>query len=331
EMLAAAINAEPGEIVFTSGATEANNLAIKGVAESYMSEGKHIITVTTEHSAVLEPCRYLERLGFRVTYLPVDSDGLISLSALEQAFESDTILVSIMAANNETGVLQPIEAIGQLCHDQGVIFHTDAAQALGKIPIDVRSMQIDVLSMTAHKLYGPKGIGALYVRRKNPRVQLSPQLHGGGQERGLRSGTLYPPQIVGFGAAVRLALETLDDEHKRLSGLRDRLWQHLSKLSNIHLNGHPTHRLPNNLNISIAGVNINTLLLQLQSEVALSTGSACSSGKTSPSHVIKALGRRDELAKSTLRFGLGRHTTVEDIDRAGAWVVKSIESVRSLH
>lgn len=331
ETLAAAINAEPGEIAFTSGATEANNLAIKGVAESYMSEGKHIITVTTEHSAVLEPCRYLERLGFRVTYLPVDSDGLIRLSALEQAFESDTILVSIMAANNETGVLQPIEAIGQLCHDQGVIFHTDAAQALGKIPIDVRSMQIDVLSMTAHKLYGPKGIGALYVRRKNPRVQLSPQLHGGGQERGLRSGTLYPPQIVGFGAAVRLALETLDDEHKRLSGLRDRLWQHLSKLSNIHLNGHPTHRLPNNLNISIAGVNINTLLLQLQSEVALSTGSACSSGKTSPSHVIKALGRSDELAKSTLRFGLGRYTTVEDIDRAGAWVVKSIESVRSLH
>ncbi|MEO1393514.1 MAG: cysteine desulfurase family protein [Cyanobacteria bacterium J06634_5] len=331
ETLAAAINAEPGEIVFTSGATEANNLAIKGVAESYMSEGKHIITVTTEHSAVLEPCRYLERLGFRVTYLPVDSDGLISLSALEQAFESDTILVSIMAANNETGVLQPIDAIGQLCHDQGVIFHTDAAQALGKIPIDVRSMQIDVLSMTAHKLYGPKGIGALYVRRKNPRVQLSPQLHGGGQERGLRSGTLYPPQIVGFGAAVRLALETLEDEHKRLSGLRDRLWQHLSKLSNIHLNGHPTHRLPNNLNISIAGVNINTLLLQLQSEVALSTGSACSSGKTSPSHVIKALGRSDELAKSTLRFGLGRYTTVEDIDRAGAWVVKSIESVRSLH
>ncbi|MEL6780579.1 MAG: aminotransferase class V-fold PLP-dependent enzyme, partial [Cyanobacteria bacterium J06597_16] len=262
ETLAAAINAEPGEIAFTSGATEANNLAIKGVAESYMSEGKHIITVTTEHSAVLEPCRYLERLGFRVTYLPVDSDGLIRLSALEQAFESDTILVSIMAANNETGVLQPIEAIGQLCHDQGVIFHTDAAQALGKIPIDVRSMQIDVLSMTAHKLYGPKGIGALYVRRKNPRVQLSPQLHGGGQERGLRSGTLYPPQIVGFGAAVRLALETLDDEHKRLSGLRDRLWQHLSKLSNIHLNGHPTHRLPNNLNISIAGVNINILLLQ---------------------------------------------------------------------
>lgn len=331
EMLAAAINAEPGEIVFTSGATEANNLAIKGVAESYMSEGKHIITVTTEHSAVLEPCRYLERLGFRVAYLPVDSDGLISLSALEQAFESDTILVSIMAANNETGVLQPIEAIGQLCHDQGVIFHTDAAQALGKIPIDVRSMQIDVLSMTAHKLYGPKGIGALYVRRKNPRVQLSPQFHGGGQERGLRSGTLYPPQIVGFGAAVRLALETLDDEHKRLTGLRDRLWQHLSKLSNIHLNGHPTHRLPNNLNISIAGVNINILLLQLQSEVALSTGSACSSGKTSPSHVIKALGRRDELAKSTLRFGLGRYTTVEDIDRAGAWVVKSIEKVRSLH
>ncbi|MEO0520280.1 MAG: cysteine desulfurase family protein [Cyanobacteria bacterium P01_A01_bin.116] len=331
EMLAAAINAEPGEIVFTSGATEANNLAIKGVAESYMSEGKHIITVTTEHSAVLEPCRYLERLGFRVTYLPVDSDGLISLSALEQAFESDTILVSIMAANNETGVLQPIEAIGQLCHARGVIFHTDAAQALGKIPIDVRSMQIDVLSMTAHKLYGPKGIGALYVRRKNPRVQLSPQLHGGGQERGLRSGTLYPPQIVGFGAAVRLALETLDDEHKRLIELRDRLWQRLSKLSNIHLNGHPTQRLPNTLNISIADVNISTLLVQLQSQVALSTGSACSSGKTSPSHVIKALGRSDELAKSTLRFGLGRYTTVKDIDTVGALVVKSIESVRSPH
>lgn len=329
ESLAEAINAEPAEIVFTSGATEANNLTIKGVAESYMAHGKHIITVPTEHSAVLDPCRYLETLGFSVTYLSVQEDGLIDLAGLESAVQPETILVSVMAANNEIGVLQPIKEIGQLCHDRGVIFHTDAAQALGKIPLDVQAMNIDLLSMTAHKLYGPKGIGALYVRRRNPRVQLSPQLHGGGQERGLRSGTLYTPQIVGFGEAVRSAIASQATDSERLRGLRDRLWQQLSDLPGIHLNGHLTQRLPNNLNISIEGVNGNALLLQVQSEIAVSSGSACSSANPAPSHVIKALGRSDELARATLRFGLGRETTQEEIDRAVETVINGVAAVRS--
>lgn len=329
ETLAGAINAEPTEIVFTSGATEANNLAIKGVAEAYMSEGKHIITVQTEHSAVLDPCRYLEALGFSVTYLPVGSDGLIDLLQLEQAFRPETILVSVMAANNEIGVLQPIAEIGKWCRDRHVVFHTDAAQALGKIPLDVQVMNIDLLSMTAHKLYGPKGIGALYVRRRNPRVQVAPQLHGGGQERGLRSGTLYTPQIVGFGEAVKLAIAEQSEMAKKLGGLRDRLWHHLSKLPNIHLNGHPTRRLPNNLNISLEGVNGATLLSKLQPEIALSSGSACSSENLAPSHVIKALGRSDELARATLRFGLARATTAVEIDRVGEVVTAAVRTLRS--
>ncbi|MGC1308674.1 MAG: IscS subfamily cysteine desulfurase [Phormidesmis sp.] len=328
EILAAAIHAEPVEIIFTSGATEANNLAIKGVAESYMAHGKHIITVQTEHNAVLDPCRYLETLGFSVTYLPVDADGLVDITTLKEAFRPETILVSVMTANNEIGVLQPISEIGQLCHQRGVIFHTDAAQALGKIPLNVQAMNIDLLSMTAHKLYGPKGIGALYVRRRNPRVQIAPQLHGGGQEKGVRSGTLYTPQIVGFGEAVRLALAGQAVEMERMRGLRDRLWTHLCKLPGIHLNGHPTQRLPNNLNVSIEGVNGSALLSKLQSEVALSSGSACSSANPTPSHVIKALGRRDELARATLRFGLGRTTTEEEIERAGEIVVKGVRSLR---
>ncbi len=329
ESLAEAINADPAEIVFTSGATEANNLTIKGIAESYMAHGKHIITVQTEHSAVLDPCRYLETLGFSVTYLSVQKDGLIDLATLERAFQPETILVSVMAANNEIGVLQPIQKIGQLCHDRDVIFHTDAAQALGKISLDVQAMNIDLLSMTAHKLYGPKGIGALYVRGRNPRVQLAPQLHGGGQERGLRSGTLYTPQIVGFGEAVRSAIASQATDSERLRGLRDRLWQQLSALPGIHLNGHPTQRLPNNLNISIEGVNGNALLLQVQSEIAVSSGSACSSANPAPSHVIKALGRSDELARATLRFGLGRETTQEEIDRAVETVINGVAAVRS--
>ncbi|WP_121969844.1 aminotransferase class V-fold PLP-dependent enzyme [Leptolyngbya sp. BC1307] len=329
EIVAAAINADPVEIVFTSGATEANNLAIKGVAEAYMAGGKHIITVQTEHSAVLDPCRYLESLGFSVTYLPVGADGLISLSQLAQAFRPDTILVSVMAANNEIGVLQPISEIGQMCRDRQVIFHTDAAQALGKVPLDVQAMKIDLLSMTAHKLYGPKGIGALYVRRRNPRVQVAPQLHGGGQERGLRSGTLYTPQIVGLGEAVKLAVEERADMAEKLGGLRDRLWHHLSGLSGIYLNGHPTQRLPNNLNVSIEGINGADLLSQLRSEVALSSGSACSSANPAPSHVIKALGRSDQLARATLRFGLGRSTSAAEIDQVGKAVSEGVRSLRS--
>lgn len=329
EQLASAINADPVEIIFTSGATEANNLAIKGVAESYMPEGKHIITVQTEHNAILDPCRYLETLGFRVTYLPVESDGLIDLSKLEQAFQPDTILVSVMAANNEIGVLQPIEKIGALCRHRNILFHTDAAQALGKTPLDVESMNIDLLSMTAHKLYGPKGIGALYIRRKNPRVQISAQLHGGGQERGIRSGTLYTPQIVGFGEAVRIAMDEMDSEAERIGGLRDRLWQKLSKLPGVHLNGHLTQRLPNNLNISIEGVDGNALLSGLRSAIAISAGSACSTGQTSPSHVIKALGRSDELARATLRFGLGRKTKETDIELAASLVSQQVNALRS--
>ena len=326
--IALALNAEPSEIVFTSGATESNNLAIKGVAESYMADGKHIITVETEHSAVLEPCRYLERLGFIVTYLPVKPDGLIDLADLESAFQPDTILVSVMTANNEIGVLQPIAEIGSLCRDRNIIFHTDAAQALGKVPLDVQTMNIDLLSMTAHKLYGPKGIGALYVRRKNPRVRLAPQMHGGGQERGLRSGTLYTPQIVGFGVAVESAVEQQSWEMDREKGLRDRLWKQIQTLPGIHLNGHPTQRLANNLNVSIEDVNGADLLSKLRHIVALSSGSACSSKKTSPSHVIKALGRSDELAKSTLRFGLGKGTTVEKIDRVGETLAIEVNAQR---
>lgn len=328
EILAMAINAEPIEIVFTSGATEADNLAIKGVAEAYLPYGKHIITVQTEHSAVLAPCRYLESLGFTVTYLPVEPDGLIDLAVLEAAFRPETILVSVMAANNEIGVLQPLSEIGQMCRDHSVLFHTDAAQALGKVPIDVQSMQIDLLSMTAHKLYGPKGIGALYVRRRDPRVQLAPQLHGGGQERGLRSGTLNTPQIVGFGEAVRLAMAEQAEAADRVGGLRDRLWNHMGELPDIRLNGHPTQRLPNNLSISIGGVKGAALLSQLQSEVALSSGSACSTANPTPSHVIKALGRSDDLARATLRFGLGRSTTAEEIDWVGKLVTKEIQSLR---
>ena len=329
EILAGAINAEPVEIVFTSGATEANNLAIKGVAESYMAEGKHIITVATEHSAVLEPCRYLERLGFSVTYLFVQPDGLIDLASLENAFRSDTILVSVMAANNEIGVLQPIAEIGRMCRDRTTLFHTDAAQALGKVSLDVQAMNIDLLSITAHKLYGPKGIGALYVRRKNPRVQLAPQMHGGGQERGLRSGTLYTPQIVGFGEAVKRAIAVLPKEMNRQRELRDRLWTQLSTLPNIHLNGHPAQRLANNLNVSLEGVSSADLLSHLRHTVALSSGSACSTQKTAPSHVIKALGRSDPLADATLRFGLGHSTTQVEIDSVGSRVVEVVRSLRT--
>lgn len=328
ELIAAAIGAEPVEIVFTSGATEANNLAIKGVAESYMGEGKHIVTVCTEHSAVLAPCQYLETLGFDVTYLSVDGEGLIDLSELEKSLRADTILVSVMAANNEIGVLQPIEEIGKLCRDHNTIFHTDAAQALGKIPLNVQSMNIDLLSMTAHKLYGPKGIGALYVRRKNPRVQLAPQLHGGGQERGIRSGTLYAPQIVGFGEAVRLAMEDRESEAERLNGLRDRLWQKLSTLPGIHLNGHPTQRLPNNLNVSLEGIDGSRLLSSLRTKIALSSGSACSSHSTAPSHVIKALGRSNALAKASLRFGIGKDINSAIIDRTAKLIYETVLSLK---
>ncbi|WGT68463.1 cysteine desulfurase family protein [cyanobacterium endosymbiont of Epithemia clementina EcSB] len=326
--LADAINCSPEAIVFTSGATEANNLAIKGIAEAYFNKGQHIITVQTEHRAVLEPCHYLETLGFEVTFLPVQKDGLVDLYELEKAIRPETILLSVMAANNEIGVIQPLAEIGQICHDHQVLFHSDAAQAIGKIPLDVQTMNLDVMSLTAHKVYGPKGIGALYVRCRNPRVRLAAQLHGGGQEKGVRSGTLYTPQIVGFAKAVELGLEEIESEGKRQSQLRNHLWHRLSQLDGIYLNGHPTKRLPGNLNISVEKVDGSALLLGLQSTVAVSSGSACSSMGTTPSHVLLALGYQDSLAYASLRFGLGRFTTTQDIEQVSGSTISTIKSLR---
>lgn len=326
--LAEAINASPEEIVFTSGATEANNLAIKGIAEAYFSKGRHIITLQTEHSAVMDPCNYLRTLGFEITILPVQPDGLIDLDIFQQALRPETILVSVMAANNEIGVLQPLAEIGAICDDAGVLFHTDAAQAIGKIPLDVEEMNIDLLSMTAHKVYGAKGIGALYVRRRNPRVQLSPQLHGGGHERSRRSGTLYPPQIVGFAKAVEIALAEIEAETKRLTDLRQNLWQQLSKLEGIYLNGHPTQRLPGNLNISVEGVDGAALLLGLQPIMAVSSGAACSNATIAPSHVLTALGHPEKLAYASVRFGMGRFTTSAEIEKVAQHATSTISSLR---
>lgn len=328
EILAAAINATPEEIVFTSGATEANNLAIKGVAEAYFSKGQHIITVVTEHSAVLDPCKYLKTLGFEITILPVKKDGIIDLTELEKALRSDTILVSVMAANNEIGVLQPLAEIGEICRDRQITFHTDAAQAIGKIPLDVQAMKIDLMSLTAHKVYGPKGIGALYVRRRNPRVQIAPQQHGGGHERGMRSGTLYTPQIAGFGKAVEIALTAQATENQRLTELRERLWLQLSTLEGVHLNGHPTQRLAGNLSISVEGVDGAALLLGLQPVMAVSSGSACSSATTAPSHVLTALGHSEQLAYASIRFGIGRFNTAAEIDQVAQQAIATIQGLR---
>ena len=328
EVIADIINATPEEIVFTSGATEANNLAIKGVAEAYFNQGKHIITVATEHRAVLDPCAYLETLGFEVTYLPVQSDGLLDLQKLEAAITEDTILVSVMAANNEIGVLQPLAEIGKICHSHRVLFHTDAAQAIAKIPLDVAAMNIDLMSLTAHKIYGPKGIGALYVRRRNPRVKLASQIQGGGQERGRRSGTLYPPQIVGFAKALEIGVESMETESERMLQLKKQLWSMFQPLEGIYLNGNFDNSLHNNLNISIEGVNGSALLLGIQSTVAVSSGSACSSESTAPSHVLTALGRSEKLAHASLRFGIGRFNTPEEIKIAGETAIATINSLR---
>ncbi len=331
ETLTEAIGATPEEIVFTSGATESNNLAIKGVAEAYFNQGRHLITAMTEHNAVLDPCRYLEKLGFEVTYLSVQSDGLIDLNELETAIRPETILVSIMAANNEIGVLQPLEKIGEICRDRQVLFHTDAAQALGKIPLNVEGMKIDLMSVTAHKVYGSKGIGALYIRRRNPRVKLAAQIHGGGHERGFRSGTLYPPQIVGFAEAVKLALSELESENKRLTNLRETLWEKLQTVGEIYLNGHPTQRLAGNLNFSVEGVDGQALLLGLQSTMAVSSGSACTSAKIEPSHVLKAIGRSDSLAYASIRLGLGRFNTLSEIDPVAKQIIQTIQSLRKVN
>jgi len=334
EAIANSINAAPEEIIFTSGATEANNLALKGVAEAHHQQGRHIITVQTEHSAILDPCAYLQSIGFEITYLPVQSDGLIDLQQLEQAIRPDTILVSVMAANNEIGVLQPIAQIGQICRDrapqQQILFHSDAAQAIGKIPIDVKTMQIDLMSLTAHKIYGAKGIGALYVRRRHPRVTIAPQLHGGGHERGMRSGTLYTPQIVGFAKALEIAIANQLEEQQKTLELRQYLWQRLSELDRIILNGHPSQRLAGNLNVSFANVNGSALMLALQPVVAVSSGSACTSAKNAPSHVLSALGHSPELAKASIRFGIGRFNTLNEMETIANHVIASVRSLEVL-
>lgn len=330
QIIADAINCTAEEIVFTSSATEANNLAIKGVAEAYFSKGRHIITLKTEHNAVLDPCEYLQKLGFEVTYLPVKPDGLVDLDVFEKALRPDTILVSMMAANNEIGVIQPLAEIGEICRERGVFFHTDAAQAIGKIVLDVEAMKIDLMSITGHKIYAPKGIGVLYVRRRNPRVQIAAQMHGGGHERGMRSGTLYTPQIVGLGKAVKLAIYEMEIEGSRLKSLRDLLWQNIGTIGDIFLNGHPEKRLPGNLNISVAGVDGQALLLGLQPVMAVSSGSACTSAKIAPSHVLKALGVSDELAFASLRFGIGRFNTKEEIEIVSKHAISTIQSLRKV-
>ena len=312
EQVAALVNADPREIVWTSGATEGNNLAIKGAAHFYKTKGKHIITVKTEHKAVLDTVRELERQGFEATYLHPQDNGLITVQQLADAIRPDTILVSVMWVNNEIGVIQPIDEIGELCRSKGIIFHSDAAQATGKTPIDLEKTKVDLVTFTAHKSYGPKGIGALYVRRK-PRVRLEAQMHGGGHERGLRSGTLATHQIVGMGEAFRLAKEEMDTEIVRIRALRDRLEKGLMSMEEVYVNGDLNHRVPHNLNISFNYVEGESLIMAIK-DIAVSSGSACTSASLEPSYVLRALGRSDELAHSSIRFTFGRFTTEEDVD-----------------
>jgi cysteine desulfurase len=330
ERIAKLIGATSKEIIFTSGATESDNLAIKGVAEMYKQKGNHIITAVTEHKAVLDTCKRLEKYGYRVTYLPVQKNGLIDLEDLKRAMDDKTILVSIMFANNEIGVIQPVEQIGKLCRERGVIFHTDAVQAIGKVPVDVNKQNIDVMSITAHKLYGPKGVGALYVRRKNPRVQISPIIDGGGHERGMRSGTLNVPGIVGLGKACALASEEMATESAHLAALRDRLKDSImSRLDEVYINGTMEHRLPGNLNISFAYVEGESLLMGIN-DIAVSSGSACTSATLEPSYVLKALGTGDDLAHSSIRFGIGRFNTEAEVDYVADRVVETVTRLREL-
>jgi cysteine desulfurase len=308
------IGASPKEIVFTSGATESDNLAIKGVAQMYREKGNHIITCVTEHKAVIDTCKRLEKEGYRVTYLPVQKNGLISVDELSSAITDKTILITLMTANNEIGVIQPIAEVGAIAKAKGILFHTDAVQAVGKIPFSVNDLKVDMASISAHKMYGPKGVGALYVRRRNPRVLLSPSIDGGGHERGMRSGTLNVPGIAGFGRAAELCRQEMAAESVRLSGLRDRLNKKLHDgLDEIYINGTMEHRLPHNLNISFAYVEGESLLMGIN-DVAVSSGSACTSASLEPSYVLKALGAGDDLAHSSIRFGLGRWTTEEEVD-----------------
>jgi cysteine desulfurase len=328
--IAKLIQAAPKEIVFTSGATESNNLAIKGLAELYREKGNHIITQVTEHRAVLDACKRLEKYGYAVTYLPVGKDGRVDLDDLRRAITPKTILITIMYANNEIGVVQPIEEIGKIAKEKGVFFHSDAVQAVGKIPVDVNKDNIDLLSMTAHKIYGPKGCGVLYVRRRNPRVQLAPQIDGGGHERGMRSGTLNVPGIVGFGKAAEICQHEMAEESKRLGGLRDQLKEAILKgLEEVYVNGSMIHRLPQNLNLSFPYVDGESLLMGMN-DVAVSSGSACTSAKMEPSYVLKALGVKEELAHSSIRFGLGRFNTKEEVDYVGERVIEVVSRLREI-
>ena len=330
EQVAKLIGATAKEIIFTSGATESNNLALKGIAEMYRERGNHIITQVTEHKAILDTCKRLEKAGYRVTYLPVKADGLIDLEDLKRAFDEKTILVSIMFANNEIGVVQPVAEIGKMCRERGVLFHSDGVQAVGKIPVDVNSMNIDVLSLSGHKIYGPKGVGALYVRRRNPRVQISEQINGGGHERGMRSGTLNVPGIVGLGKACEISGQEMAAEGERLSKLRDKLKAKLEgALDYIHVNGSMEHRLPNNLNISFVYVEGESLLMGIN-DVAVSSGSACTSATLEPSYVLKALGLGDDVAHSSIRFGLGRFNTEAEVDYVADKVIDIVKKLREL-
>src|SRR4051812_6892701 len=318
------------EVIFTSGATESNNLAIKGVAAMYRKKGNHIITQMTEHKAVIDPCKRLEREGFQVTYLPVDKYGRVHADQVRQAITDKTILVSIMAANNEIGTLQPVKDIGRACKEKGVIFHTDAVQAVGKVPVNVEEMGIDLLSLSAHKIYGPKGIGALYVRKKDPRVRLDPIIDGGGHERGFRSGTLAVQQIVGLGTACELARLEMPTESQYLLRLREKLREGIvSQLPDVYLNGHPTERLPGNLNLSFAYVEGEGLMMGIK-DIAVSSGSACTSASLEPSYVLKALGVGDELAHSSIRFGLGRFSTLAEVEYTADLVVREVNRLRAM-
>lgn len=329
EQVAKLINANEKEIIFTSGATESNNLAIKGVFEMYAEKGKHIITATTEHKAVLDTCKHLEKLGAEVTYLPVGTDGLLDLNELEKAMRPDTILVTIMYANNEIGVVQPIRQISAIAKKYGALFHTDATQATGKIPVDVIADGIDLLSFTAHKMYGPKGVGALYVRRKNPRVKVTAQMDGGGHERGMRSGTLNVPGIVGFGKACEIAIAEMESDARRLRALRDRLETSLLEVEEAYLNGNKEHRLPHVANISFKYVEGEGLMMGVK-DIAVSSGSACTSASLEPSYVLKNLGLDDELAHSSLRFGLSKYTTEEEIDYTISHVKEAVAKLRDM-
>ena len=328
EQVAALVNADPKEIVWTSGATESNNLALKGAAHFYSGKGKHIVTMMTEHKAVLDTVRELERQGFSASYLAPAADGLLDLEKLKAALRPDTIIVSVMLVNNEIGVIQDIAAIGEICRERGILFHVDAAQATSKVAIDLQQLKVDLMSFSAHKTYGPKGIGALYVRRK-PRVRLEAQIHGGGHERGMRSGTLPTHQIVGMGEAFRLAQQEMATENERIRMLRNRLWQGLSSMEEVHLNGDFERRVPHNLNVSFNYVEGESLIMAV-TDIAVSSGSACTSASLEPSYVLRALGRSDELAHSSIRFSIGRFTTLEEVDYTVALLKDKIGKLRDL-